>query len=201
MVGMPEAVPFSLCGGHPALDFVNTLDYRFRADGPHALLGEYGDLLRFMEQSRLLDTAQVKLLAQAVSKDAAERSLHSARELREAAAAALYGSVDGAPPQPAQIRVLERHFLSAGRHQELRWVEPPKRSGERPGIAWERLRFQSHADLPVWLLSEAVSGLMLSAAIHRLRSCGIETCRWLFLDTSKNHTRRWCDMKVCGNRM
>jgi len=26
-------------------------------------------------------------------------------------------------------------------------------------------------------------------------------CRWLFLDTSKNHTRRWCDMKVCGNRI
>jgi predicted RNA-binding Zn ribbon-like protein len=34
-----------------------------------------------------------------------------------------------------------------------------------------------------------------------LRECGNPECRWLFLDTSKNHTRRWCDMKICGNRM
>jgi predicted RNA-binding Zn ribbon-like protein len=34
-----------------------------------------------------------------------------------------------------------------------------------------------------------------------VRACGADTCRWLFLDTSRNHTRRWCDMKVCGNRM
>ena len=27
-----------------------------------------------------------------------------------------------------------------------------------------------------------------------------KTCRWLFLDRSKNHSRRWCDMRICGNR-
>ena len=31
--------------------------------------------------------------------------------------------------------------------------------------------------------------------------CASEDCAWLFLDTSKNHTRRWCDMKTCGNRV
>jgi predicted RNA-binding Zn ribbon-like protein len=34
-----------------------------------------------------------------------------------------------------------------------------------------------------------------------LRVCEKPDCRWLFLDTSKNHSRRWCDMKICGNRM
>jgi len=33
-----------------------------------------------------------------------------------------------------------------------------------------------------------------------VRVCASDTCGWLFLDTSKNHTRRWCDMKSCGNR-
>ncbi len=42
---------------------------------------------------------------------------------------------------------------------------------------------------------------MLSDALPWVRACGADTCRWLFLDTSKNHTRRWCNMKVCGNRM
>jgi predicted RNA-binding Zn ribbon-like protein len=51
------------------------------------------------------------------------------------------------------------------------------------------------------MLAQAASELMASTALDRLRACGSETCRWLFLDTSKNHTRRWCDMKICGNRM
>ena len=42
---------------------------------------------------------------------------------------------------------------------------------------------------------------MTSEAANRVRACGNPECRWLFLDTSKNHTRRWCDMKLCGNRM
>jgi predicted RNA-binding Zn ribbon-like protein len=42
---------------------------------------------------------------------------------------------------------------------------------------------------------------MTSEAVDRVHSCHDPECRWLFLDTSKNHTRRWCDMKLCGNRM
>jgi len=30
--------------------------------------------------------------------------------------------------------------------------------------------------------------------------CAADDCAWVFLDTSKNHSRRWCDMKACGNR-
>ena len=33
-----------------------------------------------------------------------------------------------------------------------------------------------------------------------VRECGASDCAWLFLDTSKNHHRRWCDMTRCGNR-
>jgi predicted RNA-binding Zn ribbon-like protein len=51
------------------------------------------------------------------------------------------------------------------------------------------------------MLAQAACDLMTSGMLDRLRACGSETCRWLFLDTSKNHTRRWCDMKICGNRM
>ena len=37
-------------------------------------------------------------------------------------------------------------------------------------------------------------------ASARVKECDGETCGWLFLDTSKNHSRRWCEMKDCGNR-
>jgi len=51
------------------------------------------------------------------------------------------------------------------------------------------------------MLALSAAGLMTSPEMARVRACGSSDCRWLFLDTSKNHTRRWCDMKICGNRM
>jgi predicted RNA-binding Zn ribbon-like protein len=42
--------------------------------------------------------------------------------------------------------------------------------------------------------------LLIGPDRARVRECGSDTCFWLFLDHSKNGTRRWCDMKVCGNR-
>jgi predicted RNA-binding Zn ribbon-like protein len=192
---------FDLCGGHPALDFVNSLDKRFREGGPSELLADYADLLRFAEQTTLLDPRQVRRLANSVSPGAAARTLRSARELREALAAAFYGSVDGHPPLPADIRTLEGHFHGASGHRELRWEQPAENSNRRSGIGWDWGRFETNAELPVWILSQAASQLMMSDAMDRIRACGVETCRWLFLDTSKNHTRRWCNMRVCGNRM
>jgi predicted RNA-binding Zn ribbon-like protein len=197
-----DQAPFDLCAGHPALDFVNSLDNRFRQDGPVELLANYGDLLRFLAETQLLSTRQARLLLKGVDPGAAARALQSAKELREATAAVFYGSVDGHPPAPADIRTLERHFLSAHRHRELQWGDPStQNSNGRPGIAWTWGRFETEAALPVWMLSQAASDLMMSEEIGWVRACGVDTCRWLFLDTSKNHTRRWCDMKVCGNRM
>ena len=53
----------------------------------------------------------------------------------------------------------------------------------------------------MWLLAQSAAELLTSASMEQVRACDADTCRWLFLDTSRNHTRRWCDMKVCGNRM
>lgn len=195
-----EPSAFDLSGGHPALDLVNTLDHRFADAGPVELLTDYGALLRFTEQTKLLDPGQVRLLTKSVHSNAAARALRSARELREAMAAAFYGNLKGRPIPAAAIRTLERHFLAAERHRELHWQEAAASNGQ-PGMEWQWGRFAKEADLPVWILAGHASQLMLSDAMQRVRACGADTCRWLFLDTSKNHTRRWCNMKVCGNRM
>ncbi len=192
---------FELSGGHPALDFVNTLDHRFREEGPVELLESYDDLLRFLQQSSLLNAQQAAQLAGAVQKGAAVWVLQSARELREAAASTLYSAVEGRSPAAADLRALEQYFLGANHHRQLRWLQPPLSSSERWGASWVWGRFESDVELPVWILAQAASELLTSNELGRVRTCGSETCRWLFLDTSKNHTRRWCNMKTCGNRM
>jgi predicted RNA-binding Zn ribbon-like protein len=195
---------FDLCGGHPALDLVNSLDNRFRPDGPNEMLVRYSDLLRFLEESGLLDAQRVRLLNKGARGDPAELALRSVKDLREAAAAVFYAIVEERTPVPADVRTLERHFFDASRHRELRWEAPaqnPTSAAAPAGMSWQWGGSATDAHLPVWMLSQVVSELLLSDDMARVRTCGVETCRWLFLDTSKNHTRRWCNMKVCGNRM
>lgn len=187
---------FNLCGGHPALDFVNSLDDRFGAAAPLERLTDYAALLRFALEAHLLDARRARELAQ-VGPAAAQRALRAGRELREALATVLYARLEGRPLPRAALRTLERHLHRAGRHRELHWVR-----GARGGaLSWERGRFETRAELPVWLLAESAGELMMSEAVEQVRACDADTCRWLFLDTSRNHTRRWCDMRVCGNRM
>jgi predicted RNA-binding Zn ribbon-like protein len=52
-------------------------------------------------------------------------------------------------------------------------------------------------------LGRIAAAIMDSAAEgtwERLKACQEETCRWAFVDTSKNRSRAWCSMRVCGNR-
>jgi predicted RNA-binding Zn ribbon-like protein len=204
MKSYPESVAapsvFDLSGGHAVLDLVNTLDHRFGDDGPVELLADYGALLRFAQQTELLHPAQVRLLTKSVKPQAAAGALRLVRELREALAAAFYGSLERRPPPAPEVRTLERHFLASEQHRELQWREAATPNGQ-PGIVWQWGRFEKEAELPVWILAQRAAQLMLSDSMQRVRACGADTCRWLFLDTSKNHTRRWCNMRICGNRM
>jgi predicted RNA-binding Zn ribbon-like protein len=190
---------FKLSGGHAALDLVNTLDNRFRADGPVELLGDYARLLAFTVQAGVLEPRGARRLTHAAPA-ATLRALHAARELREALAAALYGRLDEKPVRPQDLRTLERQFHAAAAHRELRW-QPSRRHSGNAEFTWDWGRFEADPELPVWLLAQSAAQLLTSSQAELIRDCGADTCRWLFLDTSRNHTRRWCDMKVCGNRM
>jgi predicted RNA-binding Zn ribbon-like protein len=184
--------PFNLLAGHPALELVNTLDLRFSAD-PKELLPTYADLLRLTAQLRLLPAEQARKLARSVSDKDARQVLASAVELREALAAVLYRWIDGGKPVAAQLEKIEGHFLAAAQHRRLT-------TGESH-LAWSWSGAEQRAEIPLWKLAQSASDLLLSSDAERVKDCGDPTCRWLFLDLSKNHTRRWCDMKTCGNRM
>jgi predicted RNA-binding Zn ribbon-like protein len=187
---IPE--PFELVAGHVALDLVNTLDNRF-CENPEDLLAGYDDLLRFASQSGLLTRHQSKKLT-CLGASEAERigALHEAKELRETLAAIAYAQLDGKDLSAPALATLEDYFKEASLHRHLTADEL------RPVWSWRGLECQAVA--PVWLLAQATADFLLSEGWH-LRCCANETCRWLFLDASKNRTRRWCDMKVCGNRM
>ncbi len=184
---------FELIAGHTALDFVNSLDWRFREGKPEELLNSYSDVLRFMQQAKLLTPRAARQLECSANESAAQRVLLACRELREAAADVFYAAVEGRSPTAGSLKILEKDFKAARAHQSLAW--------NQARLRWDWSGMEAAPELPLWLLSLNASGLLLSENMSRLRACNNDECRWLFLDTSKNHTRRWCDMKICGNRM
>lgn len=184
--------PFELVGGHPALDLVNTLDWRFREGQQEDSITGYADVVRFVGQCGLMTAPEGRRLIHNIGANKGAQVAAKARELREAAARIFYSAVDGEDPPVETIRELEHYFKDAEAHRLLRRSESHWR--------WDFPALVT-AELPLWILSLETAQLITSASMKMLRACGNPECRWLFLDASKNHTRRWCDMKICGNRM
>jgi predicted RNA-binding Zn ribbon-like protein len=184
--------PFKLHAGHPALELVNTLDLRFSAQTVD-LIPTYKDLLRLTTQLQLLTVEQGRKLGRTVGAEEARRVLASTAELREALAKVLYGRIDGTRLPSGQIQVLEQQFHAAALHRRL--------LAGKSHLDWSWYGVERKAEIPLWMLAQAASVLLVSSDAELIKDCGDPTCRWLFLDVSKNHTRRWCDMKTCGNRM
>ena len=65
-----------------------------------------------------------------------------------------------------------------------------------------RLRWRKPVDLdlPRWQMAASASAVLTSADVERLKQCPGESCGWVFLDESRNQSRRWCDSRECGNR-
>jgi predicted RNA-binding Zn ribbon-like protein len=193
---------FQLNAGHPVLDLVNTVDNRFGDAAKLERLGTYADLLSFLVQSNLIEARRGKLLASRQDSTAAAQQLRSARELREALAIVFYCGLEARRPPPStDVDILERHFHAAQSQQSLTWKWPAAAPEGLPSAEWDWGRSATRLELPVWILADSANHLLTSGAAKNVRMCDSETCRWLFLDTSKNHSRRWCDMKICGNRM
>jgi len=201
---------FRIVGGHPALDLVNTVAPRRPEGGEHVeYLPEPGDLLAWARRIRLIDGAEAARVAAAwaAAPDAAAQALAAAVDIREAAYAVLArriglvpggGAAGGGEGDAGIAPALER--------LALRWTAAAGRSRlvlAEDGPAAARLAV---GDVPALLipdrLAHACVDFLRTAEIGRLRACPVEEggCGWLFLDHSRNRSRRWCAMEDCGSQ-
>lgn len=188
---MADDVEFKLIAGHVALDFANTLDNRFDAVRTLELLAGYKDLLRFCEQSGVISATEASCL-RGLSEREQQATLRAARELRE-----LIEQIFSAVARGGNVA---REDLSSFNAFLEKALQRRQLAAERRTIQWEWKALTMSAMGPLWPITLAAAELLASSDRRFVRECHAETCRWLFLDMSKNHSRRWCDMKVCGNR-
>lgn len=183
---------FDLVGGALCLDFLNTLDDRF-SNKPKELLKSYIDLARFGEDTGILKGLEVDRLftRSQTSPDAAQHALSDAIELRETMYAVFWAIVNQKPAPRAALTTLNQFVQEAAQHAQLVEV-----SGRFEWKFEDALTFEA----PLWPIARSAADLLASEQLALVRPCASRTCLWLFLDTSKNHRRRWCDMTKCGNR-
>lgn len=186
------AKAFQLTAGHLALDFANTLDNRHDPERLLELLPNYERFLAFGMQCGIIDRKQMRKLLLETNESEARRVLKRVVALREALYVLFRAVATGQPADALSLRTLN-HFLAEARIPEtIVW--------HRPHFTRECRDLAETPDGPLWPVVEAAANLLTSPDRHYVRECYEETCRWLFLDRSKNHSRRWCDMRICGNR-
>jgi predicted RNA-binding Zn ribbon-like protein len=183
---------FELIAGDASLDFVNTLDDR-PSGQPTELLCSYADLIAFARQSGDFDSRIASKLMELADEHPlkARESLERARKLREAINDVFAAVAEKRKAPPLALSVLNSYVQEATSSREL------VQGGS--GFEWRR-DYLASLDSPQWAIARAAADLLASDRLQFVRTCSSPRCKWFFLDTSKNHRRRWCDMKLCGNR-
>ncbi len=186
-------IEFDFSGNCLCLDFANTLEDR-ASDTPRELLTTYDDLIAWAEQAQVVSGEQAReLLAEAESHNGkAEQILQRARDWREALYRIFFTLAEGEDPQEADLHLLNAALREAMVHARI--------MPGRDGFTWSWDIEKHTLDGPLWPVIRSAADLLTSEDIHAVRVCAADDCNWLFLDTSKNQSRRWCNMKTCGNR-
>lgn len=177
-------------GGSLSLDFVNTEAWRGDVPQRGERLTNYGEIALWAGHVGILDRAGVKRLTQEalLRPDDAAAVLATALRLRDA-----LGRILTAPAKTSaeDLAVLNAVLARA-----------PTRTGlaaMKSGFAWTMTETDP-LEQPLWPVVWDAAELLVSGRAERVGSCSDPDCAWVFLDTSRNRSRRWCSMADCGNR-
>jgi predicted RNA-binding Zn ribbon-like protein len=180
--------------GWLCLDFANTVDWH-ASKNPVETLNKYADLIEWsVNRSIISDDAKDVLLRKSEEKPIeAQAVLEKAREIREDIYRILSDTAHGRPIKITDLRGFNKALASMLSHSKL---APYER-----GLRWDWDSHPDKLDSVIWPVVKSAVDLMTSEAIKRVGQCADEKgCGWLFWDSSRNRSRRWCDMRDCGNR-
>ena len=180
-------------GSEPlCLEFVNTVSSR-NGDHPYEWLSSYANLAAWGHLAGLVDDDQARALLRKAesSPGAAESVLRRTLDLRDAIYRLVSAHAAGQPMHNEDIARLNREIPDAYRHLQL--------ANNDEGLAWQWVEEPEALDAFLWPVVRSAADLLTSSDLERTGECDNPTCGWLYLDTSKNHSRRWCDMSSCGN--
>ena len=188
-----DAGNIKLIGGALCLDFLNTVhSYGGKDRGDY--LNTYQDLVAWSRHVDTISAAEAKALLQRADRrtEEGESVLRGARELREVIYRIFTTELESPPPARKDLAVFNDYLARAMKSSQI--------VNTADGFYWDMTG--NKADLG-WILNPVIrsaADLLISEEFSRIKKCADPICGWLFLDVSRNRSRRWCDMRDCGNR-
>lgn len=195
MTAREESLPFRWIGGRLCLDFNNTIDWCGLEPSVDERLPTYDDLLAWATEADVLPgqaADRLRRLAERHPQRAGD-VLNRALALRAAIHTLFFGIAAGGEPHRSALAAVNAWLAETPAE-----VHPSGAGSQQYAWAWAHRPDDLAAMLPPVAWSAAQ--LLTSAELSHVKTCSNDTCGWLFLDESRKHNRRWCEMRTCGNR-
>ena len=184
---------FHIGYGALCLDFANTVSWR-GSEAPVDHLPSYGELIRFALQTKMVSAPEGRRLERAARRRpaGAAAELRRAIALRESLHRVFAALVARRAPVAADLDALNAALPGALAHLRVMPVDG--------AVTWTWEGSPDALDRLLWPVARDAAVFLTAGERSRLRTCENPRCGWIFLDTTKSGTRRWCSMAVCGNR-
>ncbi len=186
-------VPFSYVGGDVSLDLVNTTDWTERGLESDRL-SDYERVVQFARGGGIIGSAEERRLRQradAHPRQAAAAyatALHTREVLKR-----VFESVAHDRVAASALDNLNELLAESATH--FRMVRTTGQSG-RITRTWTGIG--EVLESPLWPVVWSAAELLASHETDALRICAGVDCGWMYVDRSRNHLRRWCEMATCG---
>lgn len=185
---------FDMDAGALCLDFANTVEWH-ASDHPTDKLADFAGLLAWAETAEILPAEQAKRLQQSARNqpEIAQATFDRAIRLRET----IYRLFAGYSRQ-GDFNTQDLAFLNEALSESLSHLQI---TAAPAGFAWTWADNADDFERILWPIARSAAELLVSDKLDRVRRCADDRgCGYLFLDTSRNGSRRWCSMESCGNR-
>jgi predicted RNA-binding Zn ribbon-like protein len=185
---------WSFRAGHLALDFANTMDWH-ASDHPEELLNRYPDLVNWAHDFSLLTPEEARFLSAEAERrpEVAANTLEAAIALRDSIYRIFSAVAHNDQPAGADLASLKAQWGRA--------IASAQIVSHEKGFTWAWPGKPPALEQMLWPVSRAAVDLLLSESLSQVGQCADDRgCGMMFIDTSRNHSRQWCQMDTCGNR-
>ena len=200
-MSVQEKITWKFVGGHLSLDFVNSVGGRAHRNKKNIYeyevindkLKSYFHFIDWAQTIGIIDSSATKTFLNNYKKNKkpAEKLLVRSIKLREAFYRILLGVINNIEPLKEDLELLNNECDSAEKKRKLFYGKEE--------FYWDFDIEDFENDIIINTIALSAAELLTTGNLQRLKECSGEDCGWIFLDTSKNKSRQWCDMKDCGN--
>lgn len=175
------------------LDFANITEWH-TGENSQKNLPNYEEFVAWGQQFEVLSADEAEHLNHQASQHLveAEATIQLAIELREAIFCIFTAVAKGHPPDADDLSVLNAIIAQAQQRRRLVYTSQ--------AFEWDWIPGSDQLDRILWSIALSAVKLLTSDRLVRVKRCANNDCGWLFIDATRNRSRRWCDMSDCGNR-